>query len=358
MIISLFRDVASAHLVNFGTFSSGPNLAFPCRKPGVHRRRPNYLLLLLVPVDKIARILLTGGAGFIGAHLAAHLIDRGTAVTLLLREAHREHRQLPARLAALRPHFEVVYADLRHYDLTVRAIREAAPVQVVHLAAAGVTDPFVDVDTAVRHNVTGTLNLVRACFEENGITRQLLVARTPGEATAMNVYAASKAAAWSFCRMYGRTHAWPIQGAMIYQAYGPGQPAGNVLPGALAAALAGEAFPMTAGRQERDWIYVEDVAAGLAAALRADLAPGVTVELGTGRATAVAAVVQQLFELVNRGGRPLIGALPARPGEVARQVANTALTRERTGWQATTPLDEGLRRLVAAAKYSSGGRTA
>jgi UDP-glucose 4-epimerase len=350
VIICFFRDVASLYLVKFSTLSWGINPAFPGQKLGVPRRRPDYLLLLFVTMDKAARILLTGGTGFIGAHLAAHLVGRGAAVTLLLRDAYREQRQLPPRLTAMWPHFEVVYADLRHYDLTVRAIREAAPVQVVHLAAAGVTDPFLDVDTAVHHNVTGTLNLVRACFEENGTTRQLIVGRTPGEVTAMNVYAASKAAAWNFCRMYSRTHGWPIQGAMIYQAYGPGQPAGNVLPAALAAALAGEAFPMTAGVQERDWIYVEDVAAGLAAALQADLAPGVTVALGTGRATAVAAVVQQLFELVNQGGRPLIGALPARPGEEARQVANTALTHELVGWQATTPLDEGLRRLVAAAE--------
>jgi UDP-glucose 4-epimerase len=301
-------------------------------------------------VDKPARILLTGGNGFIGAHLATHLIGLGAAVTLLLRQRFDEPHRLPGTVAALRRHCQVVYADLCHYDQTLRAIREAAPQQVVHLAAAGVTEPYLAVDTAVRHNITGTLNLVRACFEENSTTRQLIVGRTPGEATAMNVYAASKAAAWTFCTMYGRTHGWPIQGAMIYQAYGPGQASGNLIPAALAAALAGEEFPMTAGTQERDWIHVEDVASGLAAALRAGLTPGVTFELGTGQATAVATVVQYLFELVKRGGRPLPGALPARPGEDARQVANAALTRELTGWQATIPLNEGLRRLVAATK--------
>lgn len=298
-------------------------------------------------MNKPVHILLTGATGFIGTHLAAHLIAQGAAVTLLLRERYADRRQLPPALAALQPHFHVVYADLRNYDLTLRAIREAAPEQVVHLAAAGVTDPFLAVDMAVHHNVTGTLNLVRACFEKNAAIRQLIVGRTPGEETAMNIYAASKAAAWNFCRMYGRTRGWPVQGAMIYQAYGSGQPATSVIPAALAAALAGEEFPMTAGHQERDWIHVDDVALGVAAALRAELGPGVTVELGTGRATAVATVVQQIFDLVNRGGRPLIGALPARPGEEACQVAKAALTRELIGWQAAIPLAEGLRHLVS-----------
>jgi nucleoside-diphosphate-sugar epimerase len=297
-------------------------------------------------MEPAARILVTGATGFIGQHLLTHLAGQGAAVTLLLRETYRQQEMLPPALQSLRGHFAVVCADLRHYDETVQAVQQARPEQVVHLAAAGATDPFLAIDSAVSHNLTGTLNLIRACFEEKGRVHRLLVARTPGETTAMNVYAASKAAAWSFCQMYGRTRRWPIHGAMVYQAYGPGQPAGTLIPAAMTAALAGRDFPMTAGTQERDWIHVADVAAGLVATLQADLEPGSTIELGTGRATAVVRVVRWLYELANRGGRPLAGALPARPGEMAHQVADAGRTRQLTGWQATIPLEEGLRRLV------------
>jgi nucleoside-diphosphate-sugar epimerase len=297
-------------------------------------------------MEPAARILLTGATGFIGQHLLTHLTGQGAAVTLLLREKYLQHEALPQPIQSVRRRFDIVCADLRHYDETVRAVRQARPEQVVHLAAAGATDPFLPIDSAVSHNLTGTVNLIRACFEESSRVQRLLVARTPGETTAMNVYAASKAAAWSFCQMYGRTHGWPIHGAMIYQAYGLGQPTATLIPAALAAALAGRDFPMTAGAQERDWIHVADVAAGLAATLQAQLEPGSTVELGTGRATAVVRVVRWLYELADRGGQPLAGALPARPGEMARQVANAGLTRNLTGWQATIPLEEGLRRLV------------
>lgn len=299
------------------------------------------------------RILITGGTGFIGRHLTTALVNQpDTAVTLLLRESysHADLAALPPPLAALRDRFDVVYADLRNFRLTTRAVQQAATDAVIHLAAAGVTDPFLGVETALRHNVTGTLNLLRACCEKRPWPQRILVARTPGERSSMNVYAASKAAAWNFCRMYARTQQWPITGAMIFQAYGPGQPAQNLVPAAVSAALAGDDFPVTAGTQQRDWIYVDDVVAGLLAALRADVSPGETVELGTGRMHSVADVVQQIYVLIDSPGRPLIGVLPSRPGEVTEQAANAAHTRELLGWETAVSLSDGLKKVIASSR--------
>lgn len=304
------------------------------------------------------RLLVTGATGFIGRSLISHLATQpDISLVLLLRENYSGH-PLPLSLAAdktgfVRSQFDVVYADLRNFQLVVRAVREAEPEVVVHLAAAGVTDPFLPVETALRHNLTGTINLLRACFEKTFTTRQLIIGRTPGERSSMNVYAASKAAAWNFCQMYSRTQQWPIHGAMIFQAYGPGQHEQSLLPSALQAALAGEDFPMTSGVQERDWIYVEDVASGLSAMMGAALTPGMTVELGTGRPTSVADVVHQVYALANRGGRPLVGVLPGRPGEEVRQVADAARTRSLIGWEATTSLREGLSRLIEGKRSSN-----
>ncbi|HRN66703.1 MAG TPA: GDP-mannose 4,6-dehydratase [Promineifilum sp.] len=271
-------------------------------------------------------------------------------VILLLLEEFGSGTPLPAPLDKLRPNLETVYADLRNYQLTARALRQARPDKVIHLAAVGVSDPFLNVNTALSHNVTGTLNLLRACFEADGMdVSQLVVARTPGERTAMNVYAASKAAAWSFCRMYARTAQWPIQGAMIFQAFGPHQPPHLLIPAALQAALAGEDFPMTTGEQEKDWIYIDDIVAGFQALLRAELLPGTTVELGTGRATRVADVVEELYGIVRHGGRPIIGAIPNRPGEAPRQIADAKQTAATINWRADLSLSEGLRKLVNSA---------
>ncbi|MEZ4590736.1 MAG: NAD-dependent epimerase/dehydratase family protein [Chloroflexota bacterium] len=295
------------------------------------------------------KVLVTGATGFVGQALVPFLVSQpNVEVAVLVREVygHVDLRPFPPPLQAIRPQLHVVYADLRNFQLTSRAIAEAAPSHVIHLAAAGVTDPFLGLDTALRHNLNGTLNLCRACFEKRQGTQQLIVARTPGERTNMNVYAASKAAAWNFCEMYGRTQNWPIHGAMIFQAYGPGQTPRNLIPAAISAAQAGQDFPMTSGSQQRDWIFVEDLVAGVWAMLHANLAPAETVELGSGIGYSVAQVVQQVYEIVGGVGRPLIGALPNRPGETAVQLANAAKSKEQISWQADTTLKAGLAQTI------------
>jgi nucleoside-diphosphate-sugar epimerase len=292
------------------------------------------------------RLLITGATGFIGRHLVAYLArtQPHAELFLLLREGYAAGQPLPAPLLSWRSRFTPVYADLRNFNLTQRAVLDSQPDAVLHLAAAGVGDPFLPAESALRHNVTGALNLLRASFEKCATVGRVIVGRTPGEALALNVYAASKAAAWDFCRMYTRTAGWPIQGAMLFQCYGRGQPDHALVPASIRAALAGRDFPMTSGRPQRDWVHVGDVVEGLAAMVAAPLAPGITVELGTGRATSILEVVETIYRLAGRGGRPLAGALPDRPAEAEaeRQVADAATAQRLIAWRAKTNLVDGL----------------
>lgn len=245
--------------------------------------------------------------------------------------------------------------DLRTYGAVARAVESIRPEIVFHLAAEGVTDPFLSPDAAIRANVYGTIHLLRAIDGKAPV----IVARTPGESEAMNVYAASKAAAWTFCRMYQRTNGWPIAGAMVFQAYGPGQPAKALVPSAIAVALRGDDFPMTHGEQLRDWIFVEDVVEGLVEIGRRlepksrrlepenrRLESPPTIEVGTGRAVSIRAVVETIYRLAGGSGRPLIGVLPARPGEVERQAADVDQAETLIGWRARVTLEDGLRKTI------------
>lgn len=290
-------------------------------------------------------ILVTGATGFIGRNLVEHLIQNQIETTILVREVYGGEKPLPEPLDRLRPSFNSVYADLRNFRLTSRAVQEAEPTHIIHLAAAGVTNPFLPVETTLRHNLQATLNLLRACFDnKNGRSypKQLIVARTPGEITAMNVYAAGKAAAWQFCRMYARTEGWPIHGGMIFQAYGPEQNPNNLIPAAIRAAQANQDFPMTNGQQERDWIYLDDIVEGMYTALDKPMPPGTTFDLGTGCSTSVAEVVKSIYRLADSDGRPQIGLLPSRPGEEKVQRADADMTARLTGWRAKTTLEQGL----------------
>ena len=159
---------------------------------------------------KSERILVTGATGFIGRALAQRLVNDGAAVTALVRERPGQSRQgeLPDGVA-------VAEVDLRYAAGVVRAVNEADPTLVVHLAAAGVTDPVLAVHEAFRDNLDATINLLKAVAGRCPV----LVARTPGEREALNVYAA-KAAAWAFARCIAAPRGWPIVGVMPFQIYG------------------------------------------------------------------------------------------------------------------------------------------
>ena len=97
---------------------------------------------------------------------------------------------------------------------------------------------------------------------------------------------------------------------------------------------------------KRDFTDVRDVVRGLVSTLQAPLRAGTTVELGTGRSTSVAEVVTLIYERAHSRGRPLLAALPNRPGEATRQVADAVAAERLIGWKAETTVQEGLDELV------------
>jgi dTDP-glucose 4,6-dehydratase len=146
--------------------------------------------------------------------------------------------------------------------------------------------------------------------------------------------------------MYWRAYGLPVVTVRPFQVYGPGQPACSLIPAAIEAALAGQDFPMTPGEQERDFIYVADVVAGMLATAVATGIEGESLDLGMGRAHAVREVIAHVWEVTQAQGQMLPGALPYRPGEVKCIVADADRTAQLTGWRAQVNLKEGLRRTI------------
>lgn len=296
------------------------------------------------------RVLVTGGTGFIGRCLVSRLVLAGHDITILVEQSPGPIQPLPPSIEKLQSRIRLIYGDLRKRNQIAELVGESIPQAVVHLAAVGVTEPFLNYEAAIDHNVLGTVNLVQALFSSSYPDpgpRKIIVARTPGEISTMNVYAASKAAAWSFCSMFARTMEWSISGAFIFQAYGPGQAEHTLVPSAIAAAQSGAELPMTTGMQKKDWIYVDDIADGLIAALGCEMPPGISFDLGAGQATSVASVAALIYEIVGKGGKPALGAIPDRPGEDQIQMANADRTHDLIGWRSTTSVSEGLANIIA-----------
>ncbi|MBN1287504.1 MAG: SDR family NAD(P)-dependent oxidoreductase [Anaerolineae bacterium] len=286
------------------------------------------------------RILVTGATGFIGARLTARLVEQGAHVSAQILPDDPSNALAPVRDRVL--HHAV---DIRDAEGVERMVMRVAPRVVFHLAAAGVTQPFLPIEDALAVNLHGTLNLLRAVHRVDGA--RVVMARTVGERINMNPYAASKSAAWAVAEMMYRTEGVPVTGLMLYQVYGAGQPARALIPSAIHAAWRGENFSMTHGRQLRDWVHVDDVVDAFVAAAQAPDAAGRTFDIGTGQGTSLRDVAAEIWRLTQARGVVQLGALPARPGEEESQVADPKPAEAALGWRAKLSLKVGLRRTLA-----------
>lgn len=287
-----------------------------------------------------ARFLVTGARGFLGGALLRRL--RGAGV-----EIHGVSRRAPEASD------DGVFwhqADLGDYAATRAVVESIRPERLFHLASAvsGRGDRDFVLPT-LRDNLLSTVHLLLAA-EEFGVDRTILAGSMeepePGE-TPSSPYSASKAAATLYGQLFAALYRLPVVHARVYMVYGPGQrDPTKVVPASIRAALAGEAPRLSSGTRPVDWIYVDDVAEGLARLAEAPGVEGRRFDLGSGELVTVRALVERICALCG-GPPPAIGAIPDRPFERVRR-ADAAATLAATGWQARVGLDEGLRRTVAA----------
>jgi nucleoside-diphosphate-sugar epimerase len=162
----------------------------------------------------------------------------------------------------------------------------------------------------------------------------------------VNAYAASKSAAWLFCNLCHRTYGYPIVTVRPFTVYGPRQSERALIPQVILSALRGEDFEMTGGEQTRDFTYVDDIVEGYIRASISGKAIGQTINLGTGKEHAIKDVVLKVVELMGSTVKPLIGALPYRPGEIWCLYSDSSKARELLGWQPQVGLEDGLRKTI------------
>ena len=292
------------------------------------------------------RAVVTGGAGFIGSHVAVALLARGDDVTVVddLSNGKRENVPDGARL---------VVADIRDGGLGP-VFEKARPEVVFHLAAqvdVRVSVERPDHDASV--NVIGTVAVLEAA---RGVGAQVVFSSTGGaiygecdgpapesaERRPLAPYGVSKLAGEEYLAAYNRLYETSNVSLRYGNVYGPRQdPHGEagvvaIFLGALAKGQAPRIFGD--GLQTRDYTYAGDVArASLAAAGHA----GGVFNVGTGLETSVV----ELYELCRTVSGSSLEAVeaPARLGELQRSVLDVSLAERELGWRAEVPLEEGLR---------------
>lgn len=291
------------------------------------------------------RVLVTGASGFIGQHLVTRLQDYEAETYAGSPPASESGpTSRPSSLSAHR-----VVFDVRDGEAVQTAVDRVDPAVVFHLAAAGVTSPAINPRLALMVNAGGAVNLLEALRE--GDVKRIVMVGTSHEYGAReategldpySAYAASKVAAWAYGRMYWRAHGLPVVTVRPFQVYGPGQTDRALIPGVIRAALSGDDFVTTAGKQVRDFVHVEDIVSGMMAAAEAPEIEGRSLDLGTGAGHAVRHIVDRIWQLTRAEGEIQSGALPYRAGEPMHLVADAQRTAQLTGWRAVTSLEEGL----------------
>lgn len=321
----------------------------------------------------VKRVLVTGGAGFIGSHVSDLFLSRGWSVDILDDFSTGKRDNLPA--------------GARVHELDVRSPEAANLVRggsydvVIHLAAQmdvrkSVADPVFDASI----NILGTLNVAEAIRAGAKRDTRLVFSSTGGVlygdfVTPPNMesyakdpespYAVSKLSAEYYLAYYLRVHGLDTVALRYGNVYGPRQdPHGEAGVVAIFCGRILEGKSLTVygdGKQTRDYVYVGDVAAATLAAATAALPPAGKLDtrgfnIGTGIGTSVLQIADGLMKA--SGMRTQIEFAPERRGEQQHSFINSEKARELLGWSATTPLEAGLRRSFEwfSARHLAGAR--
>ena len=297
-------------------------------------------------------VLVTGGAGFIGSHVAERFAREGFEIRVL--------DDLSTGAAAnLEPAWKLLRADVADPAAVDAAV--AGSEIVVHLAAfTSVPESFVRFADCYRTNVFGTANVLRACVR-HGVRKLVFAsssavysdqpeapkseAECPGPSSP---YGISKLEGEHLLGAHAELDGLASAALRFFNVYGPRQPADSAYAAAvpifIERALRGE--PLTVygdGRQTRDFVFVADVAE---AVLRAALSSATGVlNVGTGVAQEILGLADAVARLTAHRVPPRFA--PSRPGDVRASSADVSRARHLLGWAPARPLAEGLEATLA-----------
>lgn len=303
------------------------------------------------------KVLVTGGAGFIGSHVVDRLLELGNEVIVVF------DKNKPSKLAHREHEVSWVHGDIRDYQQCVKAVKDIEG--VIHLAA------LINVDESIQTplpfyetNVQGTMNLLEAIRHEPSVKKFVCMSSfevygnvldgKAGEDRTLcdprSPYASSKYAAERYCLSYYATCKKPeitiVRGANTYgprQTYGVG---GAVIAIFITKILNGSPPVIFGdGNQSRDYVYVKDMAEGIAdASLKMDIG-GEIINLCSGKTITIKEIALKILEETGSILKPIYEK--TRAGEIKRSCGDPSKALTLLGWKAKTPFDEGLRETIA-----------
>jgi UDP-glucose 4-epimerase len=308
-------------------------------------------------MSRISKILVTGGAGFIGSHLAARLLSEGYSVIVFdnLVSGKLENLKQVTGLAG----FEFKQGDIR--DRLAVAEATCGTDAVVHLAALiDVEKSVLDPTPTHEVNATGTLNVLQEAVRQ-GVKRFVLAssAAVYGDTEKLPIkedtplkplspYAASKTSAEAYCQAFAKSYALNTIILRPFNVYGPrsaNSPYSGVITKLLKAAASNDAFTIQGdGEQTRDFIHVNDVAQAITLALENQKTTAETLNVCTGKPVSINQLVQATEKATEKTLKTKHD--PPRKGDIKHSYGDPAKATEQLKFKATTTLQQGLNQLT------------
>ena len=307
----------------------------------------------------MARILVTGGAGFIGSHTTERLLARGDDVVVLDNFNDAYDPAIKRANAAALSGARIVTGDIRDRELVRKLFAEGRFDAVVHLAAmAGVRPSLLDPLHYEDVNMRGTMTLLEEARARRGLrfvfasSSSVYGARDKvpfSEADdiphPVSPYAATKRAGELMCYTYHHLFGVPVSCLRFFTVYGPRQRPEMAIAKFTRSILDGEPIPFFGdGSTRRDYTYVDDIVDGVVAAL--DRCSGYEIyNLGESATTSLSELVDALAKAI---GKPaILDRQPNQPGDVPLTCADVSNARAQLGYEPRTPVSVGLARYVA-----------
>ena len=305
-------------------------------------------------------VVVTGAGGFIGSHLVEELARRGAEVRAFVRyNSRNDYGWLEAIDPEVADSVEIFRGDLINPEAVARAA-DGRDV-IFHLGALiPIPYSYVHPREFVSVNTVGTLNVLEAA-RRHGTKRVVHTSTSEVYGTALRVpideehplqaqspYAATKIGADQLALSYFRSFGLPAVVARPFNTYGPRQSARAVIPTIITQALSRDQIEIGSLSPTRDFVFVEDIVAGMVACAEAAGVEGEVINLGTGVEVTIAEVLERVLAAVGRDLPFEVAAERQRPpsSEVEQLLADPRAAERLLGWKATVSLEDGLARTI------------
>jgi len=306
------------------------------------------------------KVLVTGGAGFIGSHVCAQLAIEGYEVSALDDFNDYYDPQIKrANIAALGTRLVLREGDIRNARFVQDVMAEGKFESIIHLAArAGVRPSLIDPMLYIETNIVGTQNLLDAAHK-NGVSKFVFASSSSVYGLAkvvpfseelplpqtLSPYAATKIAGEQLCGNYAHLYGMSVVCLRFFTVYGPGQRPDLAIHKFTDAIHHGRSIPQYGdGSTRRDYTYIDDIVQGVLGALRYKGPAFDIFNLGENQTTTLSELIAEIERAL--GKKALIERLPEQQGDMPLTSADISKARQLLGYNPTTKIHEGIPKFV------------